>query len=95
MEKTWIDKISGVEYKDVLLEDTSSCCFCPLVADCEAQPCPDVFHIKTGNVYPNLQQAVDELIDYLSSLPELPPFAGDEQKEEMIKKFVHLKSTKD
>lgn len=91
MEKTWIDKISGVEYKDVLLEDTSSCCFCPLVADCEGQPCPEVFHVKTGNVYPTLQQAVDGLLDYLSSLP---PFPGDGQKEEVVKKFLHLKSTK-
>lgn len=92
MEKTWIDKISGVEYKDVLNKDFAGCGLCPLIVDCEAQPCPEVFHIKTGKVYPTLQQGVDELIDYLSSLP---PFPGDGKKEEVIKKFVHLKSTKD
>lgn len=95
MEKVfWIDKVSGVEYKNVLSEDIAGpdCDICPLVADCEAQPCPDVFHIKTGNIYPNLQQGVDELIDYLISLP---PFPGDGEKEGVIKRFSHLKSKKD
>jgi len=98
MEKMfWIDKITGVEYKDVLAKDIGGCgCHvCQLGRDssgCEAEPCPEIFHVKTGNVYSTLQQGVDELIDYLSSLP---PFPGDGEKEEVIKKFVHLKSTKD
>lgn len=92
----WISKETGIEYKlvSVLSNGTGQwCCQCDIdnTNECDNAPCSSGSYVfkKTCKMYPTSQEAIDGLLDYLISLPH---FAGDRQKEEMIKKFIHLKS---
>lgn len=89
----WISKETGIEYKLVSVL-SNWCCQCDIdnATECDNAPCIDeggYAFKETGKIYPTSQEAIDGLLDYLISLPH---FAGDRQKEEMIKKFIHLKS---